>query len=480
MRTHKILPAFCALLLFASVAAAQEVDSFFPDCGSQGDAVVIRGSGFAEEPSVRFGDTDAVVIRSRENAVLVRLPEGLSVGEVSITVDGAAAGENFNVLEDDAPVVLRISATTAIADQPILIIGRRLGGATATFIDSEGADAATVELRGGRRARVFRVPEDLAAGTYTLRVENEDGADSGACSPEIEIVETGEATLNEADPSNALPGAFLTLKGTDLSPTGPCRVQWDDGSGELIERLGFSNGFDTVRTRVPGTVAQGTTYTVKIDLRGDAPVTNGIEYTVGTPEAPSITELDPDAGPTDSLFAVKGEDLLVLGSKTTVEFSDGDTTVEARILAARPGFFKRGDELLVRVPSDLADGEYDVRVKVGSQLSDPATYTVGALPLSVTDMNPKSQGTRGSFRPVFIEGTGFGQGGPDATPLAVEWDDGDTARAGRVIFRSDRLLVALVPGDRRDPLPVGTYTVNVTLDPDGSPETVEAGTYTVE
>jgi len=483
MRTSKLMTAMFALLL-ASVAAAQEgatVDGFFPACGSAGDPVVIRGSGFADEPSVQFGETAAEVVRSRDDAVLVRVPEDLSAGPLSITVDGAAALDDFTAMADDAPVVLRASADTATPDQPILLIGRRLDGATATFVDADGADAGTVPLVGGRRAGHFRVPDDLAAGDYTLRVENGAGATTGPCSPSIEIVEAGEPMLDAAEPEGALPGRHLTLTGTDLAPAGPCRVLWDDGSGgDPIVRLGFSNGFHRVHTRVPGTAASGTTYTVSIDLRGDAPETNGIEYTVGEPDAPEITALDPDAGPAGSLFTITGTDLLLFGSETTVEFRDGDAFEEARVLSFRPGLHGHDDALLVRVPADLADGDYDVRVKVGEQESDAATFAVGALPLVVTAMHPDRQGTRGRLRPVFLEGTGFGRGGLGATPIAVEWDDGATIREGRVIFRADRLLVVLVPGDVRDPLPAGTYTVTVVLDPDGAPESAKAGTYTVE
>ena len=77
-----------------------------------------------------------------------------------------------------------------------------------------------------------------------------------------------------------------------------------------------------------------------------------------------------------------------------------------------------------------------------------------------------------------IAGTGFGSNESEIE-LQVIWDDGTDTYEGDVLFRSDRRIFVAVPGDDTDPLPAGSYTVRIVLDPDGTAETVEAGTYTV-
>lgn len=477
MRYTTILLGVFAALVLATPAVAQEIDGFWPGCGAPGDPVLIRGDDFAEEPEVSFGTTAATVFRSNDDAILCHVPEALLPGEVALTVDGVAAAEDFLVLAEGAPVVHRLSATRGPVGMPVFVFGRRLQGGTVAFVDAGGVTRARVDLRGGRRAAVFKVPEGVDPGTYTLLFTNDDDLDTGACSPTFEVVEKGDATLDEIDPVDAPPCHRVECLGTNLAPPGPCTVTWTDADDEMIERCGFANGYDRVVTHVPFDAESGVTYDVEVEFR-DGSSTNALSYTVGTPGEPIIDKLEPDAGPAGSVFAVLGRNLLVPGSMPEVEMSDGEETVEAEILFACPGRGGRGEAIVAAVPDDLADGEYDVRVTVGGQTSNAVLYTVGALDLSVDRMTPTMQGRQGTSRPVFFQGTGFGNEDSDVE-IQVVWDDGTDLYEGEVRFRSDQMLLVIPPGGEEDPLPVGTYTVRVVLDPDGEAETAEAGTYTV-
>ena len=71
---HSLLWRGAAALLAVSVTIfAGEIESVRPECATEGDHVILVGSGFAEEPVVKFGETEADVVRSNETHVLVRV-----------------------------------------------------------------------------------------------------------------------------------------------------------------------------------------------------------------------------------------------------------------------------------------------------------------------------------------------------------------------------------------------------------------------
>ena len=490
-----------ALLLLAGVTLAQGIDSVKPACAAPGDFVVIQGSGFGEEPTVLFDDVEADVIKNRADKILVRVPaEGLEAGAVTIDVDGATA--DFTALAAGAPIILHVSAAKATPGMVLIIIGARLAGGTAEFIDADDAVAASVDLKGGRRASWLKVPSDLATGTYTLVITNPDDVDSGDCSPVITIVEAGTATVTGITPEDQTPGWGVVCAGTDLGPFGHCHVSWTDSEDTTLTSHGFANGYDKVYTRVPFQADAGGTYDVVIEFSDDT-TTEAFSYDVGTLPAPSLTELEYTKGPAGDPLGIRGENLFRGYKLPKVEFTDGDgASTEAEILWAFPQHHHHGGKktakITVRVPESLADGDYDVTVTTVTGTSNALVFTVGDLPLAVTSMKPNSQGERGPNSPVVITGTGFGtmnknssvanhggMGGPGRPELDLEvtWDDGSEADPvkGFVLYHTNREIVVIPPGGWFDPLPIGEYTVRVVLHPDSDePEVAIAGTYTVE
>jgi len=523
MRT--LLNSLLALLLLAAGAFAQSIDEVKPGCAAPGDAVLIKGSGFSESPTVLFGDAEAEVLRNSETRIICRVPKGLSEGDVTIDVDGATA--SFHVLAAGAPAIVHVSAGTATPGMLVFFVGARLKGAKATFVDGDDATVATVELKGGWRAAYMKVPADIATGTYTVVISNEAG-DSGPCSPTLVVVEEGEPTLASIEPDEQLPGRPVLCKGTDLGPVGFCFLTWTDEDGNSLYMFGFTNGYDTVHTWVPWDATAAATYKVTIDFADGSSTegTGALEYTVGIPEPPEIVELEYEKGPPGSLVTIFGTNLVGSGfAWPTVLFTrDGEST-EALVYYAfgsYPGGGLGGDpahgkgpnalqglggdgldQILVEVPRSLEDGDYDVTVTVAGQTSNAKVFTVGDLPLTVTSMTPDSQGPWGPEGVVVIEGTGFGvpdydviiangrgsglAGDPDGVPfdivfkVKVTWQkDGGDPLEGDVLWHHDREILVIPPGGWEHPLAVGTYTVYVTVEHDDeSTETVEAGTYTV-
>jgi len=499
-----------ALLLLAAGAFAQSIDLVKPGCAAPGDAILIKGSDFGSEPTVLFGDTEADVLRSSDQKIICRVPRSLEEGDITITIGDATA--DFHVLAEGAPVIVHVSTETATPGMLVFFVGARLKGATASFEDADGETAATVDLKGGWRVSYVKIPVDLAYGTYTVRVSN-DAGDTGPCSPKLEIVEAGDPTIEAMDPEEQLPGRPVQCLGTDLGPPGFCFVTWTDGNGDDFFEIGFANGYDRVHTWVPYSAQGGATYDVIIDFIDGSSTegTGAFAYTVGTPPPPEIVELEYEKGPPGSMVGIFGNNLVGGGfAWPTVEFTkDGVSTEAFAVFWCGCNPDRDLDEIVVEVPRDLEDGDYDVTVTVGGETSNAVTFTVGQLPLTVTSMKPDSQGRDGPNGIVVITGTGFGvpdwdvviagpgpKGGPgaklalfdpgtdpfqDAFKVTVTWTDGDgQSLEGDVIWHTDREILVIPPGGWFDPLPVGEYLVEVTVDRgNDETETAEAGTYTV-
>lgn len=496
-----------------------------PGCAAPGDAVLIKGADFGESPTVLFGETEAEVLRNDDSRIVCRVPAGLGAGDLTIDVDGATTG--FHVLAQGAPAIVHMSAGTATPGMLVFFVGARLKGASAAF-EADGATAAVVDLKGGSRVGYLKVPLDLEPGTYTIVISN-DAGDTGPCSPTLNVVEKGEPTLLSIEPSEQLPGRRVLCKGTDLGPLGFCFLTWKGSDGNGLFTYGFTNGYDRVHTWVPGDAEAGATYDVTIDFVDGSTTedTGALAYTVGTPAPPELTELEYDTGPAGSLVGIFGFDLVGNGyAWPTVHFTKDGVSTEALISYAYGGYcggngdpansgganrlqggYDNGlDQIVAEVPRDLGDGDYDVTVTVSGQTSNALVFTVGDLPLTVTSMRPDSQGPYGPTDVVVIEGTGFGvpdydfvitddnRGGANGLALfdpgedpfedlfkvTVTWQGDGLPLEGYVLWHHDREILVVPPGGWEDPLPVGEYTVSVTVEREnGDTETVEAGSYTV-
>jgi len=477
--TRLTLAGLLSILILSGAAFA--ATEFKPECGAPGDLLVITGEDFGDDPAVEIDKIDADVIRSNEKFILCEIPEDTSTGSVDVSVDGNILDDEFIVLAEGSPVVYRVSAEKATPGMSILVIGRRLGGGEVRFEDSSGETADTVTPKGRLRALMVTIPEDLDPGTYTLVVENEDGLDTGDCSPEITVVEAGTAAITDITPEDALPGRRVMIEGTDLSPAGFCLVVWTDSAGDEIRTKGFTNGYDTVYTHVPVRVEAGGSYDVSVELRDgkDWNETGTIAYEIGTPEAPEIDALKPDSGPAGSLVRLSGEGLISFGGMPIVTFDDGTDKVKAKVFGMKPRFGGRSTELMILVPMTLDDGDYDVTVTIGDETSETVTFTVETNDLTVTSMTPDSWDGKRFPRPIMIKGTGFGS--KFTTEIEVSFDDSENdVLYGKILWQTDSELLVAPPGIRKEPLAAGTYEVTVTRDPDGDAETADAGDYVVE
>ncbi len=482
--------------VFSGVLGDEEAD-VHPGCAAPGDPVLIHVPSLSADPVATIGGVAAEIVFRHEDILVLRVPEGLPAGEAVIDVDGHE--RTLHVLSEGAPVIHYMSASRATAGSVVFLIGRRLHPGVVAFLAEDETVVAEATLDGGKHCAFFEIPEDLATGSYELRVTNELELDTGPCARSIEVVEASDAKIETITPALQPPGRRVTIEGAGLGPQGIVSVEWTDADGKTLFGHGMANGFDLVETFVPNQATPGTSYDVTVELYdwGTISRTNAVAYEVGTPPDPTIAALDPTEGPAGSLLALKGEGLL--GGVVCFTPSAGGPSVEAYTNLfcwdCRPEV--DGEAIQVLVPFELADGLYDVTVKVGDKTSNAVAFTVKDVPPEVTSMKPTVHEAGEPVEPVMIEGRGFGVGFFADLPniglpagtllefddLAVTWDldDGDATgpQNGIVIFHDDRRILCLPPGGLEG-LPVGTYHVKVIRDPGSDEEEVaDAGTYTV-
>ena len=441
------------LLVLAAAAAparAAEVDGHHPPCGAPGDLVYVQGARLAPQPVVTLGGVRAEVVRARAGALLCRVPPGLEEGPVELRVDGAPAPGVFHALAPGRPVVHGLSAALGTRGQALLVHGRRLHHGHAAFVDAAGRTAATVGVVGGRRAVVLRVPETLDPGPYTVVLLNGDGLSTGPCSPRFEVVLAHGPELCALQPVGAMPsrtagpGQRIRCVGTDLGPRGPCRVRWRDRHGAVVERRGASNGYDAVLTRVPGELRAGEPYDVEIEL-GDGAATPALSWTPAVPDAPGTATAVPSSLPAGGLVSVRGTGLSARVDAVRAELSSPDGAAAAALVYRHPGGPGHGAAWILRLPEELAAGEYDLTVAAGERSLPPVGIRVAEQPLGVTGLWPTRGACAGTERLTVIEGAGFGSTRADSD-LRVVWTNGARTLEGTIVFRSDRVLRVLPPG----------------------------------
>jgi len=457
-----VFVALCCAL--CSAAWAAEVDGCHPRCGAPGDRFYVQGTGFGERPVVTLGDRPVELLRVEANALLCRIPAGLTAGPAELCVNDASAPSPLRVLAPETPVVHLLSVGAGPPGQVVYAFGRRLHGGQVTLVDRQDRAVAEFALIGAQRASLFRVPPTVAPGTYRLVFTSGSGLTSDGCPQEFEVVLPGAPALCATHPAGAMPsravspGERIRCVGTDLGPAGPCRVHWTDADGQRTTAWGRSNGYDLVASSVPVGLQTGPAYALTLEL-GSGAETEAVAWTAAVGSAPDTPTLDPEAGPPGTWVAVLGAGLHARANEIRAELSSSHGTLTAEVLYGHPGGLGHGAGWLVRIPAVLPPGAWELRLHAGARSTPAATYRVTERPFAVTGLwpRPTGQGADGAYR---IEGSGFGSS-HGAADLWVVWTDGTRTLHGTVLHRAAHSLRVLPPTDFCHEPPVGSWTVYV-------------------
>jgi hypothetical protein len=203
---------------------APVLDSVTPVAGAIGDVVTLRGSGFNSGKTVKFGTTPATIINWTETTIGVWVPEGLSNGALSVTVEspwGTSAGKTFTVQAGHAllPNISHVTPATGAVGDEVQISGVNFASdsvvkfgttvAVILFLDPDGLFIDAL------------VPAGLSPGAVNITVTTSAGVGS---SFSFTVGATNAPVITAIVPSSGPEGSWVEIQGSNFGVAGLVRV----------------------------------------------------------------------------------------------------------------------------------------------------------------------------------------------------------------------------------------------------------------
>ncbi|MDZ7807219.1 MAG: IPT/TIG domain-containing protein [Gracilimonas sp.] len=208
-----------------------------PLSGEVGTDVLITGNGFSpnvEENTVRFNGVEAPVLSASETEIETQVPEGVTNGNITVTVNGmTVTGPEFTV-EAGAPVIASVEPLSGLIGDDVLITGNNFSAdtleVTVFFNETEA------EVIGSTETEIqTRVPEGAVSGPITVSVNGKSTA-----GPEFEVITTGTLIVDISTTGSDIDsdGYLLTIGSgdgirTDVNDT-ITRTGLKEGSYEVL------------------------------------------------------------------------------------------------------------------------------------------------------------------------------------------------------------------------------------------------------
>ena len=408
-----------------------------------GGVVLLLGTGFPANPTVRFGDSLVTEFLSADASSLsVVLPAG-TAGTVDVTVGGpgvldAVLPEAFTYVEPGPPTLTGIAPAEAPAQggTVVALTGTDLRpGAQVWFGD---AKSPTVWY-GGPQGMSASVPPH-AAGTVDVRLIT-PGYDDSVLTGAFTFTQPGPPTLTGITPTSgsAEGGIVVALTGTNLRAGA---TLWFGDVQATKTWFGGPAGMSAqVPAHAPGSVD------VRLSTPGFPDSTLPAAFTFVEPGAPLLTGVAPASGPVEGgiVVAVTGENI-----RETSVLRFGTTPATNVLIRSAGG-------LTVTLPPGVA-GAVDVALDTPSfqtsVLSKAFTYTQPGAP-KVLAVSPTEGPTEGGIV-VAVTGT-------DLRADSVVWF-GATPAQTHYFAGPDGIAVVL-------PAVAAAGTVDVVVKTPGQPDT---------
>ena len=361
-----------------SGGTAPSITSLNPTSGIIGTSVTISGSNFGSTQgtsTVTFNGTIAAPTSWGATSIMVPVPTGASTGNVVVTVASLASnGVNFTLVVP--PSITSLTPNSGAIGTSVTIAGANFGA-------TQGS--STVTFNG-----IATTPTIWTATSIAAPVPN--GATTGNV-----IVTVGGVLSNGVAFTVTNPGPSISTLSLSQGPV---------GASITIIGLNFGASQGASKVTFNGTTATPTAWS---DTSIDAPVpagattgnvvvtvssipSNGVPFTVTPP--PSITSLNPTAGPVGTVVTVNGANFgPTIGTRASFVSFNGT--------GSRPNTWS-DTQILVPVPAGATTG--NVVVSLSGVLSNGMNFIV-ASPPSITNLNPSS-GPVGTS--VTITGANFG------------------------------------------------------------------------
>ncbi len=274
-----------------TISAVPSIASFAPATGAVGASVTLTGTNFTGATAVSFGSTPAAsftVVSGEQIRAVV--PAGASAGVISVVTPSGTATSVSPFTPIATPRITALTPASGSVGSSFTITGVALTGASRVLLGSTAITAFTVLSDGSISATV---PAGAASGT--VQVVTSGGTATSAVSFNV-VPPT--PTITSFAPMSALPGATVTLTGTNF--TGATAVSF----GTLAAASFVVVSATQITSVVPSGVSIG-------ELRVVTPLgtaTSGGRFSPLLPP-PTITSISPTSGSPGTSITITGMNL---------------------------------------------------------------------------------------------------------------------------------------------------------------------------
>ena len=400
-----------------------------PERGPAGTNVRISGAGFSSLDSLvkaSFNGKGAIISSASDTVLVVRVPEGAGVGNVTVSVDGkSSVGPMFHLME-----IVSIQPMSGGAGTTITINGSGFGeDIVSNHVEINGEVAQILDVTSSQL--IVQAPERVASGRVSFEVDGQKvfGPDFSVVAPPV---------IRSVSPLSGPVGTAMTIKGSFFSDNLDENKVWINGKEATITNATHSE----IQLTVPAEVeAEGV---VRLVVNGQE--TTGPNFKLQNlgilsvsregawyGESIHITGMGFSAVPEDNIVTFNGVSGIVTQASageltvvTPASFASGVLRVRVGGLSAdAPSvFYRQGVETIAEIPGLTSYRAYYMAINSKDELF---IADLGRI-LKLTPNEDGSYSVNQNWH-VFSSSTTYAQG------LAIDKDDNLYASIGRDIYQ---------------------------------------------
>jgi Concanavalin A-like lectin/glucanases superfamily/IPT/TIG domain len=186
-----------------------------PVAGGTGTLVTITGSNFsttAASNQIKFNGTAATTASATATQLTATVPQGATTGKITVTVNGLTATSSSDFVVNQSPTIASFTPASGLVGATVTITGTNFSATAASNTVKFNNTAATVSTATATQLTVA-IPASATTGKITVTV-NDLTATSAT-----DFTVLLPPTVTSFSPAYALPGASVTVTGTNFSTT---------------------------------------------------------------------------------------------------------------------------------------------------------------------------------------------------------------------------------------------------------------------
>jgi YD repeat-containing protein len=275
-----------------TVTSAPSITSVTPNSGAVGSSIVIAGSNFGSTQgngSVTFNGASATITNWSSSSITATVPSTATTGNVVVTAAGGVSSSGVTFTVTSAPSITSLTPNSGAVGSSVVIAGSNFGSSQGNGGVTFNGTSATI-TNWGASSITATAPNGATTGNVVVT------AAGGVSSSGVTFTVTSAASISSLTPNSGAVGSSVVIAGSNFgSSQGNGGVTFN-GTSATITNWGASS--------ITATVPSGaTTGNVVVTAPGGV-ASNGVTFTV-TP-APSISNLNPNAGAVNSSVIISG------------------------------------------------------------------------------------------------------------------------------------------------------------------------------